>query len=109
MHFGGQQKEVQEQIMDYQMKMNAWLESSLVSEEDKAYIRSQDEDTQKEMFGSDLHFGTAGMRALLGPGSARLNLLTVRRATIGVANFLLAKYGREAAKERGFAISFDNS
>lgn len=108
MHFGGQQKEVQEQIMDYQMKMNAWLESSLVSEEDKAYIRSQDEDTQKEMFGSDLHFGTAGMRALLGPGSARLNLLTVRRATIGVANFLLAKYGREAAKERGFAISFDN-
>ena len=94
--------------MDYQMKMNAWLESELVNDADKEYIRQADEDTQKEMFGSDLHFGTAGMRALLGPGSARLNLLTVRRATIGVASFLLAKYGKEAAKERGFAISFDN-
>lgn len=94
--------------MDYQQKLNNWLESSLVTEEEKEIIRNADEDTKKEMFSSDLHFGTAGMRALLGPGSARLNILTVRRATIGVADYLLSKFGKEDCKKRGFAISFDN-
>ena len=94
--------------MDYQTKMQEWLSSPLVDEKDKEQIRVADEETKKEMFSSDLHFGTAGMRALLGPGSARLNLLTVRRATIGVALFLLERYGQEACKTRGFAISFDN-
>lgn len=94
--------------MDYLKKMDNWLNSNLVSEEDKDYIRKASSDTQKEMFSSDLHFGTAGMRALLGPGSARLNVLTVRRATIGVGLFLLSKYGKDACRERGFAISFDN-
>src|SRR5574344_1100608 len=59
------------------------------------------------MFSSSLRFGTAGLRALLGPGSARLNLLTVRKATIGVSMFLLQRYGTEAQK-RGVSISFDN-
>ncbi len=94
--------------MDYLQKMENWLASTLVSQEEKEIIRTADEDTKKEMFSSDLHFGTAGMRALLGPGSARLNILTVRRATIGVAQFLLSKYGKDACRERGFAISFDN-
>lgn len=94
--------------MDYLQKMEEWLNSDMVSQEDKDYIRNADEDTKKEMFSSDLHFGTAGMRALLGPGSARLNVLTVRRATIGVANYLLKAFGKDACKERGFAISFDN-
>ena len=94
--------------MDYLQKMEEWLNSDMVSQEDKDYIRNADEDTKKEMFSSDLRFGTAGMRALLGPGSARLNVLTVRRATIGVANYLLKTFGKDACKERGFAISFDN-
>lgn len=94
--------------MDYLQKMEEWLNSDMVSQEDKNYIRNADEDTKKEMFSSDLRFGTAGMRALLGPGSARLNVLTVRRATIGVANYLLKTFGKDACKERGFAISFDN-
>ena len=93
--------------MSYQERRDAWLNSDWVSEEDKDFIRKQDEDTLNEMFGQDLSFGTAGMRALLGPGSARLNILTVRRATIGVGLFLTQKYG-EAAKKRGVAISFDN-
>lgn len=94
--------------MDYITKMNNWLASELVTKEEKDIINSSDEDTKKEMFSSDLHFGTAGMRALLGPGSARLNILTVRRATIGVATFLVKKFGKEECKKRGFAISFDN-
>lgn len=93
--------------MSYQEKKDAWLNSSWVSEEDKEFIRKQNEETLDEMFSTDLSFGTAGMRALLGPGSARLNILTVRRATIGVGLFLKQKYG-PAALKRGVAISFDN-
>ncbi len=94
--------------MDYLSRMEAWLSSPLVSESEKELIRNSDDNTHREMFSSSLAFGTGGMRALLGPGSARLNLLTVRRATIGVGKFLLKKYGPAACKERGFAISFDN-
>ena len=94
--------------MDYREKRQAWLSSPLVSEDEKKYIREADEDTAKEMFSAPLAFGTGGMRALLGPGCSRLNLLTVRRATIGVGKFLLGKYGPEACQKRGFAISFDN-
>lgn len=94
--------------MNYLEKKQAWLASDKVSEAEKEIIRNADEETIRGMFSSDLAFGTAGMRALLGPGSARLNCLTVRRATIGVGKFLLEKYGPNAARERGFAISFDN-
>lgn len=94
--------------MDYLARKDAWLGSPLVSESEKEWIRKSDDNTLREMFSSNLAFGTGGMRALLGPGSARLNLLTVRRATIGVGKFLLSKYGPHACKERGFAISFDN-
>lgn len=94
--------------MNYQERKQAWLDSDLVSQQDKDYINKSDDATLQEMFGSNLAFGTAGMRALLGPGCARLNLLTVRRATIGVGLFLLRKYGTYAARERGVAISFDN-
>ena len=94
--------------MNYQERMNAWLNSDLVKQEDKQYIINSNEDTKKEMFSSDLHFGTAGMRALLGPGSARLNLLTVRKATIGVGLFLLEHYNKMEVRRRGVAISFDN-
>lgn len=93
--------------MDYKIKMQEWLDSDLVSEEDKKQIRLANEDTQKEMFSTYIHFGTAGMRALLGPGTSRLNLITVRKAAIGLADFLLATY-KDEARERGIAISFDN-
>lgn len=94
--------------MDYKQRMNSWLDSDRVTEEEKEYIRNATEEVQKEMFSSNLAFGTAGMRALLGPGCARLNILTVRRATIGVGNFLLSYYSADEARRRGIAISFDN-
>lgn len=93
--------------MDYKIKMQEWLDSDLVSEEDKKQIRLANEDTQKEMFSTYIHFGTAGMRALLGPGTSRLNLITVRKAAIGLADFLLTTY-KDEVRERGIAISFDN-
>lgn len=94
--------------MDYLEKKQEWLSSEKVSDEEKKIIEASDDQTWREMFSTPLAFGTGGMRALLGPGCSRLNLLTVRRATIGVSKFLLSKYGPAACKERGFAISFDN-
>ncbi len=93
--------------MDYQERLTMWLTSNKVPESLKKEIEQADEETQKEMFSSDLHFGTAGMRALLGPGSSRLNALTVRKATIGVGRYLLQRFPHDA-KKRGVAISFDN-
>ena len=90
--------------MDYKIKMQEWLDSDLVSEEDKKQIRLANEDTQKEMFSTYIHFGTAGMRALLGPGTSRLNLITVRKAAIGLADFLLATY-KDEVRERGNQLS----
>ena len=94
--------------MTYSDKKNLWLNSDLVSSKDKSYIESCSEENLKEMFEEDLAFGTAGLRALLGPGSSRMNIFTVKRATIGVAKFLLGKYGRETCASRGAVISFDN-
>lgn len=93
--------------MDYKSKVEKWLNSSLVSEEDKKIIRSSSNEKLIDMFGKDLEFGTGGIRALLGPGSNRLNILTVRRATIGVCNFLRQKY-RFDDEKKSVAISFDN-
>lgn len=91
-----------------QEKRDAWLKSDLVSDKDKAFIQTCNKATIEEMFGSNLSFGTAGLRALLGPGTSRMNSLTVRRATIGVSRFILNRYGSQEASSRGVAISFDN-
>lgn len=89
-------------------RKEAWLKSDRVSEKDKAYIKSCNNATIEEMFGSNLTFGTAGLRALLGPGTSRMNALTVRRASIGVARHLLNRFGAQECSIRGAAISFDN-
>lgn len=93
--------------MDYKQRMEKWLFSSKVSESDKQTIIDAPESIKEDMFAKDLEFGTGGIRALLGPGSNRLNVFTVKRATIGVCNFLSKKY-KNSDKKLSVAISFDN-
>ena len=93
--------------MDYKQKAQEWLASDKVSEADKAIIRAADDAKLFDMFGADIEFGTAGLRGELGPGTNRLNPLVVRRATVGMAHFVLNTYGEEG-KRRGVAVSFDN-
>lgn len=93
--------------MDFRERANQWLASNRVSESDKSFIRSCNDEELEDMFGADLEFGTAGLRGELGPGTNRINILVVRRATIGLARFILDKYGEEG-KRRGVAVSFDN-
>ncbi|MBQ8757434.1 MAG: phospho-sugar mutase [Oscillospiraceae bacterium] len=75
--------------MNYLENYHFWLNEKLpldVVEELRAIADNEDE--LKDRFGSDLQFGTAGMRGIMGAGSNRLNRYTVRRAAQGMASWL---------------------
>ncbi len=58
----------------------------------------------KDRFYKDLEFGTGGLRGVLGAGSNRMNLYTVRKATQGLANFII----KQGGQEKGVAIAYDS-
>lgn len=69
-------------------------------------LSKQTEEENKDAFGANLSFGTAGMRGVLGPGTNRMNIYTVRQATEGLAK--LIEDAGEDAKKRGVAIAYDS-
>ena len=76
--------------MSYQDNYKFWLNSDLTAiEKEELYALSDNADELKRRFNSDLQFGTAGMRGVMGMGSNRLNKYTVRRAAQGMAAWLL--------------------
>lgn len=82
-----------------------WLSSPKVSASDKETIRAMDAKATDDAFYCDIAFGTAGMRGVLGPGTNRMNLFTVKKASVAFALFLLKD---PANKEKGIVISHDN-
>ncbi|PKM52597.1 MAG: phosphoglucomutase [Firmicutes bacterium HGW-Firmicutes-7] len=94
--------------MDYMKRFDEWLASSYFDEETKVElqgIQGNDKEIQ-ERFYKDLEFGTGGLRGILGAGSNRMNIYTVRKATQGLANYIL-KEGTQAAR-KGVAIAYDS-
>ena len=85
-----------------------WLESKNITEEDrKELLEIKDDDKEIEnRFYTDLSFGTAGMRGVRGVGRNRINNYNIRKATQGLANYILATTGEEGAK-RGVTIAYD--
>ena len=83
-----------------------WLDSSSVSDEDKAILKGMNDNEIDDAFFKNIEFGTGGMRGVLGPGTNRMNIHVVKRATIGFGLYLLEKYPN--AKAMGVAISHDN-
>ena len=75
-------------------------------EEISALIRGGVENELTDRFYRELEFGTGGMRGIMAPGTNRMNIYTVGRATQGLANHLLASY--PDAREKGVAIAFDS-
>lgn len=67
---------------------------------------SKDSEQLEDAFYQSLEFGTAGMRGVIGPGTNRMNIYTIRQATEGLAHYLLAN--DENTKKRGVAISYDS-
>ena len=87
-------------------RYNRWLNSNIVSKEDKEILKKMSQKEIDDAFFKDVEFGTAGMRGILGPGTNRLNEFTVRKATVGFAKYLLEKYPN--VKTEGVVISHDN-
>ena len=92
--------------MNYMETYQSWLTSAYIDEETKKELR-QIEGNEKEIedrFYKDLEFGTGGLRGVIGAGTNRLNVYTVRKATQGLANFIIS----EGGQDRGVAIAFDS-
>ena len=89
--------------MSYREEFQFWLEDSYFDEETKKELRAiQDNETEVEdRFYKELEFGTGGLRGVIGAGTNRMNIYTVRKATQGLANYILKKGGRE----KGIAIA----
>lgn len=92
--------------MGYMEEYRFWSEDAYFDEATKAELAAIKEDTTEieERFYKELEFGTGGMRGIIGAGTNRMNIYTVRKATQGLANFIL-KQGTQA---KGVAISYDN-
>ncbi len=83
-----------------------WLHHPNLEPSYKEVLKNMDEEEKNDAFYTTIEFGTAGMRGLLGPGTNRINIHTIRKANVGFAEYIAA-HGEEA-KERGVAISYDN-
>ncbi|MEG1638806.1 MAG: phospho-sugar mutase [Erysipelotrichaceae bacterium] len=83
-----------------------WLHHPNCEPAYKLALEKMDEKEIADSFYTNIEFGTAGMRGLLGPGTNRINLHTIRKANLGFAQYIM-KHGEEACK-RGIAIGYDN-
>lgn len=92
--------------MNYKDTYNTWKNTQTLLEEYKKELNEMNEDKIKESFYEDLSFGTAGMRGIMGAGTNRLNVYTIRKATLGFANYLI-KYNKENL-DKGVVIGHDN-
>lgn len=83
-----------------------WLNSDKVDLKTKEQLKQMTQVEIDDAFFKDVEFGTAGMRGVLGPGTNRLNIFTVKKATVAFAIYLLELFPN--AKEAGVVISHDN-
>lgn len=92
--------------MDYKQRYEEWLSNPYFDADTKAELEGikNDDNEIKERFYTDLEFGTAGLRGIIGAGTNRLNIYTVRKATQGLANYIL-KGGNQ---DKGVAIAYDS-
>lgn len=92
--------------MDYREKYSMWLEADVVDENTKNELKGLDEKEIEDRFYRDLEFGTGGLRGVMGAGTNRMNIYTVRLATQGLANEI-ATCGDEC-KKRGVVVAHDS-
>ena len=92
--------------MDYREQFNFWLEDDYFDEETKKEllaIRNDDKEVE-DRFYRELEFGTGGLRGVIGAGTNRMNFYTVRKATQGLANYILA----QGTQDKGISIAYDS-
>ncbi len=93
-------------MKDYMKIYNEWLTNPYFDEATKEELRAiaGDENEIKERFYMDLEFGTAGLRGIIGAGINRMNIYVVRRATQGLANYII----KQGGASKGVAIAYDS-
>ena len=92
--------------MAYQENYQKWVDFAELPDYLRHDLENMDEKTKEDAFYTNLEFGTAGMRGLIGAGTNRINIYVVRQATEGLARLIESKGGNE--KERGVAIAYDS-
>ena len=93
-------------MKDYKKIYEEWLANPYFDEATKEELRAiaGDENEIKERFYMDLEFGTAGLRGIIGAGINRMNIYVVRRATQGLANYII----KQGGQNKGVAIAYDS-
>lgn len=90
--------------MDYRIRFEEWLSDEAIREEYREELRGlTDEKEIEDRFYRELEFGTAGLRGVRGAGTNRINEHTVGKATLGLARYLTANFGRASV-----VIAFDS-
>ena len=92
--------------MSYQENYQKWVDFAELPDYLRQDLENMDEKTKEDAFYTNLEFGTAGMRGLIGAGTNRINIYVVRQATEGLARLIESKGENE--KERGVAIAYDS-
>ena len=102
----GLEKKQEESEMGYRETYESWLNNPYFDEATRAELQAiaGNEKEIEERFYMDLEFGTAGLRGVIGAGTNRMNIYTVRKATQGLANYI-CKVGAQA---KGVAIAYDS-
>ncbi|QWB99590.1 phospho-sugar mutase [Mycoplasmatota bacterium] len=91
----------------WQKEYKKWLNYEDLDTNLREALLDKNENELEDMFYQSLSFGTGGMRGILGPGTNRLNIYTIRRANAGLAEYLKKHYSKEDLK-RGVVIAHDN-
>lgn len=92
--------------MSWKETYQAWADEPRLAADLKQELTTMTDEEKEDAFYGPLSFGTAGMRGLMGPGTNRMNVYTVRQATAGLAA-LMESLGDEI-KQRGVAIGYDS-
>lgn len=92
--------------MDYKEQYNFWLSDAYFDEGTKEELRgiAGNETEIEDRFYKELEFGTGGLRGVIGAGTNRMNIYTVRKATQGLANYII----KQGGQEKGVAIAYDS-
>ena len=92
--------------MEYQKVYQLWLEKADDEAKQELLSIANDEKEIEERFYKSLEFGTGGLRGIIGYGTNRINVYTVRQATQGLANYIMGKGKSEM--DKGVVISYDS-
>lgn len=92
--------------MNYMDQFNFWLEDSYFDQatKDELLAIKEDKGEIEDRFYKELEFGTGGLRGIIGAGTNRMNLYTVRKASQGLANYII----KQGGEKKGIAIAYDS-